>query len=287
MVEMKAKKVNIDELKFDEKGLIAAIAQDYESGEVLMQAFMNREAVEKTFETGYAHYYSRSRASLWKKGETSGNTQKVLTAYLDCDKDCILLKVRQKGVACHTGTYSCFSQQVKGDENEIGAEMFGKLQRIVEDRKKNPEEGSYTSFLFARGIDKIAKKAGEEAVDVTYTYDINSILEVEVTVLSTGVTEKQIIKGENNEMTDEEIEERMQELSYLKIHPREQEANKLLLLRCERIYEESVGDIRQAVEYEIRKFEEVLNTRVNAKIEKAREELKEALREIEDLNDET
>lgn len=130
-------------------------------------------------------------------------------------------------------------------------------------------------------------KAGEEAVDVTYTYDINSILDVEVTVLSTGVTEKQIIKGENNEMTDEEIEERMQELSYLKIHPREQEANKLLLLRCERIYEESVGDIRQAVEYEIRKFEEVLNTRDSGKIEKAREELKEALREIEDLNDET
>ena len=166
MVEMKAKRVNADELKFDEKVLIAAIAQDYESGEVLMQAFMNREAVEKTFETGYAHYYSRSRASLWKKGETSGNTQKVITAYLDCDKDCILLKVRQKGVACHTGMYSCFSQQVKGDENEIGAEMFGKLQRIVEDRKKNPEEGSYTSFLFARGIDKIAKKAGEEAVEL-------------------------------------------------------------------------------------------------------------------------
>ena len=166
MVEMKAKRVNADELKFDEKGLIAAIAQDYESGEVLMQAFMNREAVEKTFETGYAHYYSRSRASLWKKGETSGNTQKVITAYLDCDKDCILLKVRQKGVACHTGMYSCFSQQVKGDENEIGDEMFGKLQRIVEDRKKNPEEGSYTSFLFARGIDKIAKKAGEEAVEL-------------------------------------------------------------------------------------------------------------------------
>ena len=166
MVEMKARRVNADELKFDEKGLIAAIAQDYESGEVLMQAFMNREAVEKTFETGYAHYYSRSRASLWKKGETSGNTQKVITAYLDCDKDCILLKVRQKGVACHTGMYSSFSQQVKGDENEIGAEMFGKLQRIVEDRKKNPEEGSYTSFLFARGIDKIAKKAGEEAVEL-------------------------------------------------------------------------------------------------------------------------
>ncbi len=166
MVETKAKKVNADEIRFDEKGLIPAIAQDYESGEVLMQAYMNREAVEKTFETGYAHYFSRSRKSLWKKGETSGNTQKVVTAFLDCDKDCILLKVRQKGVACHTGTYSCFSEQVKGEENEIGAEMLGRLQRIVENRKKNPEEGSYTSFLFARGIDKIAKKAGEEAVEL-------------------------------------------------------------------------------------------------------------------------
>lgn len=166
MAEMKTKKVNLDELKFDEKGLIAAIAQDYESGEVLMQAFMNREAVEKTLETGYVHYYSRSRQTLWKKGETSGHTQKVVTAFLDCDKDCILLKVRQKGAACHTGSYSCFSEQIKGGENEIGAEMFGKLQRIVEDRKKNPEEGSYTSFLFARGIDKIAKKAGEEAVEL-------------------------------------------------------------------------------------------------------------------------
>lgn len=139
MAEMKTKKVNLDELKFDEKGLIAAIAQDYESGEVLMQAFMNREAVEKTLETGYAHYYSRSRQTLWKKGETSGHTQKVVTAFLDCDKDCILLKVRQKGVACHTGTYSCFSEQIKGGENEIGAEMFGKLQRIVEDRKRIPK----------------------------------------------------------------------------------------------------------------------------------------------------
>ena len=122
--------------------------------------------MEKTLETGYAHYYSRSRQTLWKKGETSGHTQKVVTAFLDCDKDCILLKVRQKGVACHMGKYSCFSEQIKGRENEIGAEMFGKLQRIVEDRKKNPEEGSYTSFLFARGIDKIAKKTGEEAVEL-------------------------------------------------------------------------------------------------------------------------
>lgn len=166
MAETKEKKVNVDELKFDEKGLIAAVTQDYESGEVLMQAYMNREALEKTLETGFAHYYSRSRKALWKKGETSGCTQKVVAAFLDCDKDCILLKVRQKGAACHTGTYSCFSRRIKGGENEIGAEMFGKLQRIVENRKRNPEEGSYTSFLFAKGIDKIAKKTGEEAVEL-------------------------------------------------------------------------------------------------------------------------
>ena len=166
MAEMKTKKVNLDELKFDEKGLIAAIAQDYESGEVLMQAFMNREAVEKTLETGYVHYYSRSRQTLWKKGETSGHTQKVVTAFLDCDKDCILLKVRQKGAACHTGSYSCFSEQIKGGENEIGAEMFGKLQRIVEDRKKNPEEGSYTSLIFERGTANIAKKRTEEGEEL-------------------------------------------------------------------------------------------------------------------------
>ena len=118
MAEMKTKKVNLDELKFDEKGLIAAIAQDYESGEVLMQAFMNREAVEKTLETGYVHYYSRSRQTLWKKGETSGHTQKVVTAFLDCDKDCILLKVRQKGAACHTGSRSCFFKPLWQAEDE-------------------------------------------------------------------------------------------------------------------------------------------------------------------------
>lgn len=125
-------------------------------------------------------------------------------------------------------------------------------------------------------------RAGEEAVDVTYTYDINSILEVEVKVISTGEKYKQIIKGEDNHMTDQEIEERMKELSYLKIHPRDQEENKLLLLKCERIYEESVGDTRQRVEYELQRFEEVLNTRDKAKIASAREELKEALAEIED-----
>ena len=95
-------------IKFDEKGLICAIAQDYESGEVLMQAYMNQEAFDKTLETGYAHYYSRSRQKLWKKGESSGHLQKVKTISIDCDGDCVLMRVEQIGVACHTGNYSCF-----------------------------------------------------------------------------------------------------------------------------------------------------------------------------------
>ena len=152
------------ELKFDEKGLICAIAQDVTSGEVLMQAYMNKEAFELTLSTGYAHYWSRSRQKLWKKGEESGHLQKVEGIYLDCDKDCVLLKVRQMGAACHTGNYSCFYTPVV--EGGIGVEMLGKLERIVDDRKRNPEEGSYTSYLFEKGIDKIAKKTGEEAVEL-------------------------------------------------------------------------------------------------------------------------
>ena len=151
-------------IKFDEKGLICAIAQDYESGEVLMQAYMNQEAFDKTLETGYAHYYSRSRQKLWKKGETSGHLQKVKTISIDCDGDCVLMRVEQIGVACHTGNYSCFFTDIK--EGGLGAEMLGKLQRIVLDRKQNPEEGSYTSYLFEKGVDKIAKKVGEEAVEL-------------------------------------------------------------------------------------------------------------------------
>ena len=157
---------NNGNIKFDEKGLICAIAQDIESGEVLMQAYMNAEALETTKKTGFAHYWSRSRQKLWKKGEESGHVQEVVSMTFDCDRDCVLLKVRQTGVACHTGAYSCFFDFVQGDKERIGAEMLGKLQRIVLDRKEPPAEGSYTSYLFEKGIDKIAKKAGEEAVEM-------------------------------------------------------------------------------------------------------------------------
>ena len=151
----------MEELKWNAHGLVCAIAQDYESGEVLMQAYMNEEAYNKTLETGYAHYWSRSRKKLWKKGEESGHLQKVHGIYLDCDKDCVLLKVEQAGAACHTGNYTCFFTPVK--ECGEGAAMLGKLQRVVEDRKENPEEGSYTSYLFQKGVDKIAKKTGASA----------------------------------------------------------------------------------------------------------------------------
>ena len=128
-------------------------------------------------------------------------------------------------------------------------------------------------------------KAGEESVDVTYTYDINSILEVEVQVVSTGKKKRMIIKGQDVDMTDEEIERRMQELAYLKIHPREEEANKLLLLKAERLYEESIGDRRRRLEYELLKFDAALNSRDKARIEEGRERLQAILDKMIGEND--
>ncbi len=158
----------LEEIKFDEKGLVPAIAQSADTGAVLMQAFMNRESFQKTVETGYAHYYSRSRQKLWKKGEQSGNTQKVAEIALDCDRDSVLLKVHQMGPACHTGEYSCFHNEILNNESveeESGAVME-ELFAIVSDRKANPKEGSYTNYLFEKGIDKILKKVGEETAEV-------------------------------------------------------------------------------------------------------------------------
>ncbi|MBE5752110.1 MAG: bifunctional phosphoribosyl-AMP cyclohydrolase/phosphoribosyl-ATP diphosphatase HisIE [Clostridiales bacterium] len=162
----KQEKIDIKKLKFAENGLIPVVAQDYESGEVLMLAYMNAAAVEKTFETGYAHYYSRSKKTVSKYGETLGNTQKLMTAFLDHDNDTLLIKVKQKGKADpEKGSFTCFPTQIKGEYKDIGGEMFGRLQRIVAEYKKNPEDGAYTSFLFARGVDRIGKKVGEEAVE--------------------------------------------------------------------------------------------------------------------------
>ncbi len=159
--------VPMEKFKFGKDGLMPVVVQDYESGEVLMLVYMNGEAVTKTFETGYAHYYSRSKKSVSKYGDKLGNTQKVRTAFLDHDNDTLLLKVSQKGNAdAEQNTFTCFPEQIKGAYNEIGGEMFGRLQRIIKNVKNNPEEGAYTSFLFVRGVDRIGKKVGEEAVEL-------------------------------------------------------------------------------------------------------------------------
>ena len=165
-MSVKNEALDLKQFKFAENGLIPVVAQDYESGEVLMLGYMNAEAVEKTFATGYAHYYSRSKKAVSKFGEVLGNTQKIVVAFLDHDNDTLLIKVKQNGKASpDKNSYTCFPTQIKGEYKDIGGEMFGRLQRIVAEYKKNPEDGAYTSFLFARGVDRIAKKVGEEAVE--------------------------------------------------------------------------------------------------------------------------
>ena len=165
---MAVKKVKTDvaTLEFDKSGLIPVVVQDYESGEVLMLSTMNAEAAEKTFETGYAHYYCPEKKTVRKFGASLGNTQKVMTAYIAKEGKQLLLKVCQKGETnAEHNAFSQFSTQIRGEYKEIGSEMFGRLQRILEEYKKEPVEGAYTSFLFARGIDRIGKKVGEEAVE--------------------------------------------------------------------------------------------------------------------------
>lgn len=156
--------VDINTIKFDEKGLVPAIAQDYATGEVLMMAYMNREAIEKTLSTGKAHYFSRSRNILWLKGETSKNFQELKAIYYDCDEDTILLKINQLGVACHTGKRSCFFRRLdKGEQEPAGLAVLAELFKIIEQRKKASAEKSYVASLYAKGIDKILEKIEEES----------------------------------------------------------------------------------------------------------------------------
>lgn len=152
------------DIKYNQDGLVPAIAQDIATGDVLMLAYMNEEAVKLTLEKRIAHYYSRSREKLWLKGETSGNIQEVKGFYYDCDGDTILLKVNQIGVACHTGSYSCFFNEV--ERSSTYESTIAELYKVILDRKNNPIENSYTNYLFNEGIDKILKKVGEEASEV-------------------------------------------------------------------------------------------------------------------------
>ena len=156
---------NIVSIRFDEKGLIPAIVQDYYSKQVLTLAYMNRESLEITMREGKTCFYSRSRGELWRKGETSGNFQQVVSITADCDQDALVIEVTKEGPACHTGEESCFFEPVY-QSDEVGAFSYEELYRMLEDRKKNPREGSYTTYLFEKGKDKILKKIGEESTEV-------------------------------------------------------------------------------------------------------------------------
>jgi phosphoribosyl-ATP pyrophosphohydrolase/phosphoribosyl-AMP cyclohydrolase len=162
--------MDIKDLKYDINGLIPAIIQDWQKGDVLMLAYMNEEALNKTIETGYTHFWSRSRNKLWKKGETSGNEQAVKEISYDCDNDTLLVKVEQKGVACHTGNRTCFySNLFKTPNSELrtpGSIIIDNVYEVIQDRKRNMREDSYVSSLFKSGKDKILKKISEEASEV-------------------------------------------------------------------------------------------------------------------------
>lgn len=168
----------VEQLKFDDNGLIPAITRDADNGEVLMMAYMNAEAVEKTLKTGKVHYFSRSRRKLWMKGETSGHVQTVCEIHFDCDSDCLLITVEQEGAACHTGQRSCFYRRWQDDATVVDTvkatdplqayareDILDAVYHVIQERRRNPSEKSYVASLFAKGLDKILGKIGEEATE--------------------------------------------------------------------------------------------------------------------------
>ena len=157
--------IDMEKLKFDEQGLIPAIVVDGKSGQVLTLAYMNKESLAITIDERRTCFWSRSRQELWRKGDTSGAVQHVVAIYADCDCDALVVEVVKDGPACHTGAESCFHNTLwESDENH--AFSLDALMEMLEGRKKNPKEGSYTSYLFEKGLDKILKKVGEECTEV-------------------------------------------------------------------------------------------------------------------------
>jgi len=158
------------DIKWDERGLVPAVVQDAKTGRVLMLAYMNQAALERTLDTGESWFWSRSRGELWHKGATSGNTQRVAEIRYDCDADALLLRVEPAGPACHTGHQSCFYRRLSGDsgagESLPSGSVLAHLEAVVRDRRANPRPGSYTCQLLDAGLPRILKKVGEEAVEV-------------------------------------------------------------------------------------------------------------------------
>lgn len=158
--------VNIDQLKFDEKGLIPAIVVDADSKQVLTLAYMNRESLEISLKKGLTCFFSRSRQKLWLKGETSGNYQHIVSIIADCDLDALTVLVRKDGPACHTGAESCFFNEVYESPDQEPPFSLDSLMALLQGRKEQLPEGSYTTYLFQKGLDKILKKVGEESTEV-------------------------------------------------------------------------------------------------------------------------
>ena len=157
--------ISVDDLKFDEKGLIPAIVVDADSKKVLTLAYMNKESLGISLEKGLTCFYSRSRQELWLKGETSGNYQHIVSITADCDRDALVVEVKKDGPACHLGTDSCFNDELYINEAEQPFSLEG-LMKLIEGRKTEKKEGSYTTYLFEKGLDKILKKVGEESTEV-------------------------------------------------------------------------------------------------------------------------
>lgn len=163
--------VDFTKIKFDEKGLVPAVVQDATTGKVLMLAYMNAVSLQRTVETGYTWFWSRSRQELWNKGSTSGNVQKVVDIKYDCDGDSLLLQVKQTGAACHTGEYSCFHNILWRENNlpavngQITSAILNELYDVIQQKRIHGGEKSYTKYLFISGQDKILKKVGEEAAE--------------------------------------------------------------------------------------------------------------------------
>jgi len=174
--------INFDEIRFDERGLIPAIVQNAATREVLTLAYMNRESLQRTIETKQTWFWSRSRKELWHKGATSGNTQEVVSLALDCDNDAIIVLVNPAGPACHTGAVSCFDVETR--PHDLGS-LLDQLYELIESRERERPAGSYTTYLFEAGLDKILKKLGEESAEtiIAAKNDDDSRLTAEVSDL--------------------------------------------------------------------------------------------------------
>lgn len=209
-------------LKFDENGLIPAIVQDHYTKEVLTLAYMNAETLALTIAEGRTVFYSRSRKEVWRKGETSGNVQRVVSITADCDADALVVEVVKSGPACHTGAESCFFNPVYLSE-ELKQFSYEALYRLIEGRKTSPQEGSYTTYLFQKGLDKILKKVGEECTEVLIAgakqdkeetvYEIADLAyHVLVLMVQAGITVEDVTRElEKRHVVDHKVkQERMQ-----------------------------------------------------------------------------